>query len=157
MCSKKRASRWIWFLYVGRIQYTLYPDDAVAAISSVYIPLWRAYYELSVQTFNFHKTKYGKKISEKGKFLNDHCQNIGLNWRGHHCFLLQIWNLSTIGIHDSVWIEWFSLLIRRGKVKLLWWLVCKSHQCVKSKGQSHHGRGCFCKYLYSLLMVYGNN
>lgn len=72
-------------------------------------------------------------------------------------FLLQIWNLSTIGFHDSVWIEWFSLLIRRGKVKVLWWLVCKSHQCVKSKGQSHHGRGCFCKYLYSMLMVYGNN
>ena len=25
------------------------------------------------------------------------------------------------------------------------------------KGQSHHGRGCFCKYLYSMLLVYGNN
>ena len=39
VCALKRVSQWIWFLFVGRIQYTLYPDNAVAAISSEYISL----------------------------------------------------------------------------------------------------------------------
>ena len=51
-----------------------------------YIPLWRAYYELSVQTFNFHKTKYGKKIYEKESFWTTIVRILGLIGEGTNVF-----------------------------------------------------------------------